>query len=499
MSTKRQKHIILKDAFIYSAANWVSDAFGIMVSIFSKRFLGVIGAGRWTVLSVIQSYALYGSLGIKNAVYREIPQHIGAKQFERAKQTQNAAFSYVLISGVAGALLIWFLSVTFFKDRSLKWGMMVIGFLVLLTQIYNLLLTLLRAHKRFSVLGKVIVLNTILILILALAGAYFYNVVGYAIGLILASSISLFWGKKWGQISFQLSFKWKDIGSLVAIGLPMVAASFLFRTFLNMDTILIGKMLGAQSLGLYTIGLMTVQQISAFPKFFNTALFPYVQEKFGETKVVKDIRSLVIKPTEVYSRILPFFLGLSIFFVEGLTHYVLPQFRGGLEAMKILVFGYYFVILSEMASTLLFTINKQNLLVILYSAFVGVITLLNYVMISSGFGIQGVAVGSAISYFLFFLVLSGFAWKFILGKKEIVHFYRQIACYYLYFLFNVGWIDRLFNFRNVLISVLLKSGVLSLISIPVFVILERREKIISLCFDIVKSKFKPHGVEIEPV
>ena len=41
------KHAIVKDAFIYTAANYCSDALGILVSIFSKRFYPVAVHMRW--------------------------------------------------------------------------------------------------------------------------------------------------------------------------------------------------------------------------------------------------------------------------------------------------------------------------------------------------------------------------------------------------------------------------------------------------------------------
>ena len=83
VSGKTHRQIILKDAFIYSAANYVSDSLGMIVSVLSKRFLGVLGAGYWTILSVIQSYGMYTTLGTKNAVYREmrsIAPPIGARK-----------------------------------------------------------------------------------------------------------------------------------------------------------------------------------------------------------------------------------------------------------------------------------------------------------------------------------------------------------------------------------------------------------------------------------
>ena len=497
MSPKTSKHVILKDAFIYSIANYISDSLGIVISILSKRFLGVVGAGYWTILSVIQSYGLYGTLGAKNAVYREIPQAVGAKQYERAKELQDAAFSYMLLSGFAGAAVIWILSMSLFKDPALRWGTRVIALLVLVTQLYNLVLTLLRARKQFEVLGRLIVFNTLFILVLALAGAYFWNVIGYAAGLALATAFSFVVGTRWGGFKFSVSFNWTEIRQLILIGFPMVLASFLLRTFLNMDSIMIGKMLGAKSLGFYTVGLMAVQQLAAFPRFFNVALFPHVQERFGETRKAANLKSMIMKPTDIFSRVMPILLGASIFAMEPLVHYALPRFEAGLDAMKILVFGYYFVILSETSSTLLFTIDKQNLLVVIYGTLVGVCAGLNYWMISWGYGIVGAALATAFSYLIFFLTVSSVAGRHLMAWEELLKFYLTVAGFYLYFLANVAWINAFVHGPNVILTALLKLLCLGGVSVPVLISVERREKLLATAWEMLKEKFST-GAVLQP-
>ena len=74
-----QKHIIIKDTLIYSGGSYIAIIIGFTVSVLSKRFLGVSGAGYWALLTVITTYGMYISLGMQNALIREVPQSIGAK------------------------------------------------------------------------------------------------------------------------------------------------------------------------------------------------------------------------------------------------------------------------------------------------------------------------------------------------------------------------------------------------------------------------------------
>ena len=483
-----QKHGIIMDTIFYSGASCIAIIIGFLVSISSKRFLGVSGAGYWALLTVVQTYALYVGLGIKKGLVREIPQLMGAGEIKKAKELEDATFSYLIIASLAGAAVIWFISFFLVADPLLKKGMKIIAVLILATHLYNLMLVILRARKHISILSKVVVLNTLFIALFALPGAYFFGVNGFATGTLVATCISFYSAKRLANTRFSFYLDWGKTWHLIKIGLAMLLAGILFRTFLNIDKIMIGNMLGIERLGLYTIGIMAVQQVSSLPRFFNIVIFPHIQEKYGATKDVTEIKSMIIKPTYLISRLGPVLLGLIIFLVQPIVLYVLPQFQDGLGIMKILVFGYFFMAVNEMSSTLLFTIDKQRMLIPLYGVMVAACIGLNYLLITLGFGITGVALGTSISYFLFFLVVFTYAACHIMRWISIVKFYCEIMVFFLYFLINILWIDAVVNMSSLALTSFLKIVCFFLISIPVLISVQRRERIFSLVFEAAKSK-----------
>ncbi len=398
----KQKHIIIKDTLLYSGANYIVIIIGFVVSIFSKRVLGVSGAGCWALLSVVLLYGMYINMGINNALYREMPQCIGAKEVAKAGKIQNVTFSYLIVISLVGSVVIWVLSFYLFTDPVLKTGVKIVAVLVFVTQMYNLVLTILRARKQISILSKVVVFNSLFVAVFALPGAYLFDVNGFAAGMVVSTALSFYFAKRWGNIRFSLEFDLVQIWHLLKIGLAMFLSGILYRTFMNIDKIMIGKMLGLEQLGLYTIGIMAVSQIGSLPRFFSIVIFPHIQEKYGVTKDVMEIKSMILKPTYLISRLGPVLLGIIIFLVQLVVLSVLPQFKDGLDVMKILVFGYFFIVVNEMSSTLLFTINKQKLLIPLYGIMVAVSIGMNYLFITFGWGITGVALGTSISYLLFF-------------------------------------------------------------------------------------------------
>ena len=484
----KQKHTIIKDTLLYSGANYITIIIGFVVSIFSKRVLGVSGAGYWALLSVVLLYGMYISLGIKNALYREVPQCIGAQDVAKAEKIQNVTFSYLIVVSLIGSVVIWLLSPFFFTDPLLKTGVKIVAVLVFATQMYNLVLTILRARKQVSIVSTVVVLNSLFVAVFALPGAYLFNVNGFAAGMVVATALSFYIAKKCANIRFSFEFDLVQIWHLLKIGTAMFLSGILYRTFLSIDKIMIGKMLGIEQLGLYTIGLMAVSQIGSLPRFFSVVIFPHIQEKYGATKDVMEIKSMILKPIYLISRLVPVLLGLIIFLVQPMVLYVLPQFKDGLDVMKILVLGYFFIVVNEMSKTLLFTINKQKLLVPLYGILLAVSIGLNYLFITLGWGIAGVATATSISYFLFYLVIFTSASNHIMEWRSIVRLHFEIMIFYIYFLMNILWIDAIVNFPNIIATAFLKITCLLLISIPVLIGVQRRERIFSLVFETVKSK-----------
>jgi len=198
---------------------------------------------------------------------------------------------------------------------------------------------------------------------------------------------------------------------------------------------------------------------------------------------------MILKPTYFISRLMPILIGIIIFSAQPIVIILLPQFRDGLGVMKILVLGIFFIAVNQMSSSLLFTINKQRILAPLYGIMVAVCIGLNYLFIINGFGIIGVALGTSISYFLFFVVVFAFASSHIMEWRKIVRFYMEIMAFYIYFLINILWIDAVINFHDIILTSLVKIFCFLLISIPVLISVQRREGLFSIILDLIKSKF----------
>ena len=473
-SLKKQ---IVKDTLVYTFANYVAMAIGIFVSVVTKAILGTVGAGYWAILKVFTSYGEYSDLGTRNAMIREIPRVIGAGKEIEARKTEDSAFAFTILAAMFSAVVI-FLVAQGTRDPLLKQGLWICTGLVIATQLYNFSLTALRTFKKVGSLSAVIVLNMIFVGAFSIAGVVWKGVLGMAAGVTLATSASACAAYIFGRMRFRFAWNSAEILRLVKIGFPMVIISYALVTFLSLDTLMIAKMIGIRAAGFYTIGLMSVQQVGALARFSQIILLPHIQERYGQSGSLPETAAIMIRATRVLAHLVPLMIALVIFFVPVVVHYFLPKFTGGITSMKWLVMGYYFVAVNELSANAAFTADKQKQLIPFLGALIAVAAALNFFFIRFGFGIEGVAAATSLSYFLCFVVVFSFAFSRLVPFSEVRAVVLEVIGLFGYFSLCI-WAAEFFEAASapILWKACLKFAAFSVLFFPALLRIEKDERI----------------------
>jgi hypothetical protein len=119
---------------------------------------------------------------------------------------------------------------------------------------------------------------------------------------------------------------------------------------------------------------------------------------------------------------------------------------------------------------------------------IGISIALNYIFIRLGYGIEGVALGTSLSYFLFFIIVSLYAARFFIDRKELLKIYFFIFLYFFYFLIGIYVIEKIEIGDNILKNFFLHILLLCIISLPVFVQLQRREKFFTSLWEAIAKR-----------
>ncbi len=481
---------VLKDTLQYSIANYFAMAVGIGVSLATKSILGAVGAGYWALFKVFQSYGEYSDLGTRDALLREIPQASGAGDPARCARLQNSALAFTAVMSVLSALVIAAIALFKTSDPVLRSGLLLVALLVIATHFYNFMLNLLRTLKKVGTLSVLIAVNIVLVAVFSVAGAMLGGVRGMTAGVLLSTVCAAGFAYRSAGINFRPEWNWTEIRRLIGIGLPVVVLSYVLITFLSIDAVMIGRMIGLEQLGYYTIALMTVQQVSSLGRFTQIIVFPHIQEQYGRTGSLESSEKYFVKTTQALQHFLPFIIGASVLLVPLIVHYLLPRFEPGIPAMKVLVTVYYFVAVSEMASTILFTVDRQKRLIPIYGVVVAVAALLNYGFIKAGYGIVGVAAATGISYLLFFLSVFIYSFRTLIGWRRAALQAGSILAMFAYFAACLYAVGRWVHGPNPVAETFFQLAVFVGAMLPLAIRYERKERILSAVAGILMNKIR---------
>ncbi|MGB2599474.1 MAG: hypothetical protein WBC99_03430, partial [Candidatus Omnitrophota bacterium] len=242
------KKRILKDLFIYSSGNYISQALGMLGGFLLRVFLTPYYMGIWQGLNIIKTYASYTNLGVSRSAAREIAYFRGKKDEAKSELLKNVGFTFsVMMISLLGAGCIAFALIRRTHiNNYLFWGMIAIGVIVVLERLESYIVTILRAKKKFFAESLVKVINSLVNLALILVivrnfklfGLYAAHILVFALSIAMLVSIS--------RESFKLAMDGKELKHLVKIGVPLVLLGVMFVNLTNVDRIVILRMLGAR-------------------------------------------------------------------------------------------------------------------------------------------------------------------------------------------------------------------------------------------------------------
>jgi len=89
---------------VYLSGTVVTQVVSLGAAILTRRFLGPVQIGIWTLMQLILSYTRYSSLGTMAASSLEIPFYVGKKTASKSPQYKK---SYVLFCHVWNRTVIY--------------------------------------------------------------------------------------------------------------------------------------------------------------------------------------------------------------------------------------------------------------------------------------------------------------------------------------------------------------------------------------------------------
>lgn len=234
-----------------------------IISIALARILGPDAYGVIGMITVFASFAiLFGGLGFGMAIVQR--KTIEERHLAAAFWMNAAMGTLITLIMIAVAPLI----ASFYSEPLLTPLMRVIAFRFLFDSLGIVQSALLRRAMRFRALGAIQIssgiLSGLIALAIALGGMGVWSLVALTLGFAFFPLPMLWRLARWRPT---WSFEWKAGKELFAFSGPVVALDVVTYWALSLDTLLIGRFMGAAALGIYSrassLMLMPLTQVSS--------------------------------------------------------------------------------------------------------------------------------------------------------------------------------------------------------------------------------------------
>jgi O-antigen/teichoic acid export membrane protein len=386
------------------------------------RILGPVGNGIWQHFMLVFEYAQYSNVGLLPGLSKHLGHVIGRRDEVSALDAERSGAGGVVLT--ATLLLIAILGYVAFEWEAIhpvdRWGVPLIGVIVVLEQLTSAYKAQLRAYSRIGIISRVsfafALSNFAVSVLLLLALPAGFKMFGLVIGWLATRITTTAWLLRASGLELRLELDGAALKVLFATGFPIFLFQLSQAALRNIDRVLVDMVLEKEDLGVYAIAVALATLVRYGTEAISFVIYPILLRKYGETRDPSALRRHLEEPTAFLAIWVPLTLGLSYLVLHLPVLWLLPRFVPSIEIFRLLTVSAVFSSLGTLPGFYLMAIDRQNRLVPLGFLTVALNYFLGYRLVAAGHGMLGVAAATGAALFLYSTVILLFSGRFTLGS-----------------------------------------------------------------------------------
>lgn len=488
MSDKHQKqqdeqNQIIREAVAFSASTYTFQLISLVRGLIIIQVLSPALYGVWSIFKTFLQSSSYLSLGTYQAMLREVPFHEGQGEPESGQRVkQNALAWCLLLSSIAG-IVTWIFSFTP-AASDYRFEIRLSSLVYVLYAIYIFIVFQLKSDRKIFLLSRIYLIYATLNAVFGIALVLVFGITGLLLGMAISTGIIIYGLVKRNHLSFNLQLQRSTIIHLIDIGLPVLLVAAMAQLMTSIDKLVIFIMLGSVETGYFSLASFFSEIINYLPYAITTVLFPRMVYRLGQNKSASELEHFYTKPLFLLSGIIPILLGLIFINIDLLITYAMPKYEPAIDVLRILVLALFFAVVWTMPKNIIVAFNKQKILMKLIPVFLLVGALIDVYMIKLGYGITGVAFGSALVLFAISLITNLFALSILektAGEKLVVLIKTYLPFVYVLLGLAIVFQVSTSNEQSIVTAVL-RSSLFCLFCVPLIIYINKQSGIIEKVF-----------------
>jgi O-antigen/teichoic acid export membrane protein len=432
----QQKEKTLSSIFSVSLSTNINSLCVFITGLIINRVIGPTLAGILNFLNLIYSYCNYAYSPFQLSLSRDYPQLIARNEEEKATDLYHNAYSLTIITASIFSMALLACSLFVRHNKFLHYGFIALSLINLGRATNFFLVVAAQVTKKFRNLSAYYILVGLAHVSIVASLTYLYGFYGaiFALGLVEMSACVIF------SINLSLTLTLKRaiaaLRPILVRGLPLLVFIFVFVNLRQVDRLLITIFMDFTRLGYYGLTATMVNFAMLIPNSIWYVIYPEFMEAGAANKDDKErIKRIAMYNTTSAAAVVILPLLLVSLGVPLVINNMLPAFHPTISVAQILLFGLFFLSIYQMYYYVFILYEQLPRIILLTSFCLLIDVFLNYFFIKRGLGINGVALGTFVSFCLFCLATIAEGGKIIQQKlaETVLLLVKAVApfCYSL--------------------------------------------------------------------
>lgn len=416
MNTVRR---VAKNTLSLASAEVITKLLAFVMILFIARHLQDVGFGKYSfALAFASFFAIVSDLGLSTLTIREVARDKSLA----GKYLGNILLVKFVLSFVSFLLVVIAINLMHYPpDTTL--AVYIAGASVVVTSFNQFFRSIFRAFEKMEYEALVRVVEKVVVFLLVMCLIYFgYGLIEILFAFLISSVLSfLFSGlivfKKFAKPKFEVDFSF--LKNAIKEALPFGLTAIFVVIYFRIDTVMLSVMEGDAVVGWYNAAYNIIDGLSALiAGSLSFALFPLMSRYAKSSR--DTLKKEYIKAFQLlFAAGLTISILVTIFADKIIMLFYGPGYLNSIIALRILIWAFFLICISLISSTLLNSINKQN--IVAGGAGLGALVnvVLNLILIQY-YSFKGAAIATVITEVLGFLIYFYFVCKFLnLSKLDV--------------------------------------------------------------------------------
>ena len=442
----------------YATSKMYNSLLGTLSAYVRPKLLSPELFGLLNLLSLIPTYSSYAHFGARDSVRYIIPSNEAKGEFQKNRLIEGSTFYGTMVLNLMIAIPLIFYSLLSDLLPEVRYGLLSMALVVILNGYCEYYLAILKSYQQFHIISSSNYLRSTSSLASGILFIYLFGIFGAYISAIFIYIVLLLYFRTKYPLKSYKEFDFSILKELIQNGFPIMIFSLIVIFMMTSGRIIVSYFLGVKHLGYYGIATLILTALMQLPGTAREVIEPKLMQSLHLNSSYENYEKYFLKPLIHTAYYMPFFIGTVILVLPLIIPLILPKYIPCIFPTQILIFGAYFLSLSFILRGIIVA-NKLQLQASFVSAFSLIINIgLCVFLVKIGLGLEGVALGSSISFFLLFTSLLIFIrgkyhllrvhWKLIIsaisipfpvmfsiivlmvGMQNIVHLNKYLICFF---------------------------------------------------------------------